>query len=1179
MSVKKTLSIRIAFKMLIAILFVFKTIMIHENVFSANNLAYGDYEYIENNNGISIIAYSGSDETVVIPSEINGKKVTCINRFVSDDATTVIIPHTVSTIKGYAFQGCSALEAVIMKDNPDEAFEVSIGEYAFGGCKKIKTVFLSKNVSFLGSYAFGHTSIESIVIPKSVKNTAGPFEDCESLTTVRFADGITCIPKCICYESGENSHLKNVFIPDSVTEIGSSAFYGCKELETIDIPDSVVKIGSSAFGGCKSLKEIKLPHLLTNIDSNAFNGCSSLTEVEIPASVKEIGSGTFFQCAGLKKIIIPDGVTTLPYRVFYGCALLNEIDLPDSVTIIGQSAFSNCSALEEVYIPASVEKIEQDAFSRCTSLKSFTMEDNHDESFEVHVGANVFMGDSQLSSVHLSGNVTFIGANAFTSTAVKSIIIPKSLKNGGFALNWDGPFSGCTSLEEIIFEEGITRIPGYFCSFANRNMLGESHLERVVIPDTVTEIGPAAFYYCDKLKSITIPKSVTSIGVNAFGMNDKLTIYCVQDSCAEVYAEDNDFTYVQINDGDDISKEYFKIGIDTNQFIHHELPYKIDNEAILKKLIDNVSGFDELVRISENYDKKNGLCHGIAVSMCYGNQGMLDFNNITPGAYNYWGLGDPVLNKNLRDVIVYCSLLQLTTPGKPTMVLDKNDSIWFSLPLETRKIAFFTALTAEAKRSEMQKKPFVFAFCINNNGKAVGHSVVVCGYKWNARLKKHEIKIFDENENAYNRRGEYYTLYIDQELKSFEFSDANARNGGYTIQDRWLKLSYYGIDTLYRKNSALDGKYFAASTADGTMPIQITANKKFKLENEKGEWLEYDGTNYTGNMSVYDCYTDGLDGSMMWNITIDRTDSLKLTKAENSCRLIATINGQGYALTADGADSVLLSVNGVLADGKEYDLNAYVQSDNNKIIGLQTKAKGNTTIQKKAEQIILKSDTGCKNTAVYKFEDLKKEEIKPESVTSKNVVIDTEESIKFTDVKKGKWFYDYIKYVYKRNIMTGLNATTFGPDDQITRAMVVTVLWRMAGEPEPESKGKVFPDVPTGKWYSKPIAWAKENKIVGGYETGLFGTNDSIIRQDFVKILKGYNDYVGAAVAPATKDSYTVKADAKDVSKYAIESMQWAFQRSLIGQGSDLNPKGFLTRAETAAMIMRFEDRLGLSVK
>ena len=102
---------------------------------------------------------------------------------------------------------------------------------------------------------------------------------------------------------------------------------------------------------------------------------------------------------------------------------------------------------------------------------------------------------------------------------------------------------------------------------------------------------------------------------------------------------------------------------------------------------------------------------------------------------------------------------------------------------------------------------------------------------------------------------------------------------------------------------------------------------------------------------------------------------------------------------------------------------------------------------------------------------------------------------------------------------------------------------------------------------------------MGGYETGLFGTNDSIIRQDFVKILKGYNDYVGAAVAPVTKDSYKVKADAKDVSKYAIESMQWAFQRSLIGQGSNLNPKGFLTRAETAAMIMRFEDRLGLSVK
>lgn len=180
----------------------------------------------------------------------------------------------------------------------------------------------------------------------------------------------------------------------------------------------------------------------------------------------------------------------------------------------------------------------------------------------------------------------------------------------------------------------------------------------------------------------------------------------------------------------------------------------------------------------------------------------------------------------------------------------------------------------------------------------------------------------------------------------------------------------------------------------------------------------------------------------------------------------------------------------------------------------------------------------------------------------------------FTDVKKGRWFYDYIKYVYDKKIMTGLNETTFGPNDNVTRAMVVTVLWRLAGEPEPVNLGKVFPDVPTGKWYSKAVAWAKENKIVGGYQNGLFGTNDNIIRQDFVKILKGYTDYIGVEITADTIESYTIKNDAKNVSKYAIEFIQWAYQRSIIGQGSNLNPKGYLSRAENATMIMRFDKKV-----
>ncbi len=181
----------------------------------------------------------------------------------------------------------------------------------------------------------------------------------------------------------------------------------------------------------------------------------------------------------------------------------------------------------------------------------------------------------------------------------------------------------------------------------------------------------------------------------------------------------------------------------------------------------------------------------------------------------------------------------------------------------------------------------------------------------------------------------------------------------------------------------------------------------------------------------------------------------------------------------------------------------------------------------------------------------------------------------FTDVKSTNWFYDAVKYVSENGFMTGTSKTTFEPNLNCSRAMVVTVLYRMAGEPDIRHKEQVFPDVPTGKWYSNAVAWAKENKIVNGYTSGKnqgkFGTDDDITRQDFTKILKGYADYIKVDIGVATKESYTVRADASQVAGYAKPYIEWAYQRNFIGQGSDINPRGKLTRAETAAMIMRFD--------
>ena len=143
------------------------------------------------------------------------------------------------------------------------------------------------------------------------------------------------------------------------------------------------------------------------------------------------------------------------------------------------------------------------------------------------------------------------------------------------------------------------------------------------------------------------------------------------------------------------------------------------------------------------------------------------------------------------------------------------------------------------------------------------------------------------------------------------------------------------------------------------------------------------------------------------------------------------------------------------------------------------------------------------------------------------------EELPFNDIQSGKWYYDAVKYVYQNNLMTGLNDKEFGPTDNVTRAMVVNILWRMSDSPAPESTAAPFKDVPAGKWYTKAVAWAKENKVVNGYTNGIFGPSDYVSRQDFCIILKNYADCIGVEIEASAKDSYTLKADAKEVSGYA----------------------------------------------
>ena len=178
----------------------------------------------------------------------------------------------------------------------------------------------------------------------------------------------------------------------------------------------------------------------------------------------------------------------------------------------------------------------------------------------------------------------------------------------------------------------------------------------------------------------------------------------------------------------------------------------------------------------------------------------------------------------------------------------------------------------------------------------------------------------------------------------------------------------------------------------------------------------------------------------------------------------------------------------------------------------------------------------------------------------------------FADVSGSDWFYNDVRYVYEKGIMDGTGADRFSPNAPLTRAMIVTILYRMAGSPSVSGSSN-FTDVAAGKWFAKAVAWAAANGIVNGYGDSLFGPNDPVTREQLAAILYRYAVY-GGMTAVTLEENLGSFADTAQLSAYAIQAMNWAVGQGLInGSGSNLVPKAQATRAQVAAIIHRYLER------
>ena len=199
---------------------------------------------------------------------------------------------------------------------------------------------------------------------------------CLSLAAPAFAVGSDFV-----IENGVLTQYKGndtvITIPEGVTEIGPEAFSRVAfKLTDVTLPQSLTKIGSSGFWGCVKLEAIDIPASVTEIGDNAFASCRSLTRLTIPGTVKTVGNGAFMDCTALAALTIESGVEELGGSAFWNCTALTEAVLPDTVVKMGSNLFTGCTSLHRVVLPDNPQvaaewknRVNTALFSGCTALE------------------------------------------------------------------------------------------------------------------------------------------------------------------------------------------------------------------------------------------------------------------------------------------------------------------------------------------------------------------------------------------------------------------------------------------------------------------------------------------------------------------------------------------------------------------------------------------------------------------------------------------------------------------------------------------------------------------------------------------------------------------------------------------------------------------------------------------
>ena len=389
----------------------------------------------------------------------------------------------------------------------------SIGDEAFKNNTSMVSVSIPDSVKSIGDSAFyGCTSLLGVVIPDSVENTGRcAFQKCSKLASAYLPvnEKLTVINTGTFYEC---MSLKEIIVPDNIVKIEFDAFYNCRNLKNIDLSKNLITVGYNVFGNCKSISKIEIPKSLKNFDSTwgsgtntkygVFGGCSNLKTVKFEEGSTIVCPALFMGCDGIEEIELPDTITKIGNSAFKSCKNLNKVIISESVTEIDNQAFAECSGLIDVEMQEGINKICSRAFYKCGKITSINIPDSVET-----IEFEAFYQCDKLENIKLSENLTIVGYGLFGDCiSIGKIEIPRTLK--GFNTSWGsstntsyGVFGGCSNLKTVKFEEGSTVV----CAAL---FMGCDGIEKIELPNTITEIGDSSFRNCKNLVKITMNNGI-----------------------------------------------------------------------------------------------------------------------------------------------------------------------------------------------------------------------------------------------------------------------------------------------------------------------------------------------------------------------------------------------------------------------------------------------------------------------------------------------------------------------------------------------------------------------------------------------------------------------------------------------------------------------------------------------